>query len=42
MAKDTAAESEVQTIDVSDEQIEALMWPRRLTAIPEDVLSRIS
>ncbi|MFJ9110929.1 hypothetical protein [Streptomyces sp. NPDC102283] len=36
-----AAETEVATIEVSDEQIEALLWPRCLQAIPEDVLSRI-
>ncbi len=42
MAEVTATETAVETIEVSDEQIEALLWPRALTAIPEDVLSRIA
>jgi hypothetical protein len=37
-----AVENNVETIDISEEQIEALLWPRSLSAIPEDVLSRIA
>lgn len=32
---------EVATVAISDEQLEMLLWPRCLTAIPADVLSRI-
>ncbi|WP_328786182.1 MULTISPECIES: hypothetical protein [unclassified Streptomyces] len=42
MNENVIVENEMGTIEISDEQIEALLWPRCLSAIPADVLSRIS
>ncbi|MDJ0386084.1 hypothetical protein [Streptomyces sp. G-G2] len=42
MHENAIIEHEVRTIEISDEQIEALSWPRCLSAIPADVLARIS
>lgn len=40
METDTQQDA-VETIEISDEQLDMLLWPRCLSAIPADVLSRI-
>ncbi|MFF0383024.1 hypothetical protein [Streptomyces sp. NPDC004286] len=42
MNENVIIENEVKTVEISDEQIEALFWPRCLSAIPSDVLSRLA